>query len=682
MSLKIVGIDLNKYSSNLKEMSYSLTLIDENLRVLYQRRSISFPYLIRFIKMSKPKYLALDNIQEIAPNKKALTRLFELIPKNTEIVQVTMISDRSSVRLSKLVSENIEKVDKKLDSLETSYYCAVLALKGFGYVIRPFYDHVKLSVSRSRHPGKGGQSQMRYQRLNQIYVREATEEIKKKLDEYGIEYDLFMRKTKYGYLKGLFFIYDDLNRVKKILREIPEMDVKISVKRNVGGFIYTSINERGVFEAIRKNKPMIVGIDPGITTGIACIDLSGKVLLLKSGKELSKSEILKELLSVGRPMLICSDVHPAPSFVEKIASTMKVPVYTSGKILSLSEKKKIVEDFINKYDKTVVVKSSHERDALAAAIKAFMNFRNKFQKVEDKISKEGIPVPPDEVKAMVMMGQSISDAIKNIISSKESPEKRISKVKEVEPPSHERELEILNRKLQRYRDEIKVLRRENEELRNSLKRERKEIERLEAILERRTKETYLKIARDEEIKKRDRIIRELREEIRALKNEIERMKNEIESMWNLKRLESDPNFIVMRAFDSLKGDDIDKVVGKYGMGKGEVIYVKDGTYGGKYALEILEKFKVKAVITEKNLPHNLIQTLKNREVPVISSKEFKSIRKHGDFVVANRDEVENKINEEVKKIRDEMRKEYEKEIMKVIEDYRRVRLKNKTSETY
>ncbi|MHA1596144.1 MAG: DUF460 domain-containing protein [Candidatus Asgardarchaeia archaeon] len=678
MSLKVAGIDINKYSSILKEMSYSLTLIDENLRVLYQRRSISFPFMVRFIRMTKPKYLALDSIQEVAPNKKALTRLFELLPKDTEIVQVTMISDKSSVRLSKLVSENIEKVEKKLDSLETSYYCAVLALKGFGYVVRPFYDHVKLSVSRSRHPGKGGQSQMRYQRLNQVYVREVTEEIKNKLDEYGMDYDLFMRKTKYGYLKGLFFIYDDIDKVKKIVKEIPEKDVKIIVKRNVGGFIYTSINEKGVFEAIRKGRPMIVGIDPGITTGVACIDLSGNILLLKSGKELSKSEILKEFLSVGRPVLVCSDVHPAPSFVEKIASTMKVPVYTSGKILSSSEKRRIVEEFINKYDKTIVVKSPHERDALAAAIKAFMNFRNKFQKVDDKISKERIPVSPDEVKAMVMMGQSISDAIRSLISSKEHPEKRISKVKKVEPPSYERELEALNRKLQRYKDEIEVLRRENEELRDSLMRWKKEIERLEAILERRTREIYLKIAKDEEIKKRDRIIKELREENRALKNEIERMKNEIEGMWSLKRLESDPNFIVMRAFDSLKGDDIDKVVKKYGMGKGEVIYVKDGTYGGKYALEMLKKFGVKAIITEKNLPHNLVQSLKSMEVPVMSSREFRSIKKHGDFVVAKRDEVEDKIDEEIGKIRDEMRKEYEKEIMKVIEDYRRVRFKNKS----
>ncbi|MHA1627270.1 MAG: DUF460 domain-containing protein [Candidatus Asgardarchaeia archaeon] len=678
MSLKVAGIDINKYSSILKEMSYSLTLIDENLRVLYQRRSISFPFMVRFIRMTKPKYLALDSIQEVAPNKKALTRLFELLPKDTEIVQVTMISDKSSVRLSKLVSENIEKVEKKLDSLETSYYCAVLALKGFGYVVRPFYDHVKLSVSRSRHPGKGGQSQMRYQRLNQVYVREVTEEIKNKLDEYGMDYDLFMRKTKYGYLKGLFFIYDDIDKVKKIVKEIPEKDVKIIVKRNVGGFIYTSINEKGVFEAIRKDRPMIVGIDPGITTGVACIDLSGNILLLKSGKELSKSEILKEFLSVGRPVLVCSDVHPAPSFVEKIASTMKVPVYTSGKILSSSEKRRIVEEFINKYDKTIVVKSPHERDALAAAIKAFMNFRNKFQKVDDKISKERIPVSPDEVKAMVMMGQSISDAIRSLISSKEHPEKRISKVKKVEPPSYERELEALNRKLQRYKDEIEVLRRENEELRDSLMRWKKEIERLEAILERRTREIYLKIAKDEEIKKRDRIIKELREENRALKNEIERMKNEIEGMWSLKRLESDPNFIVMRAFDSLKGDDIDKVVKKYGMGKGEVIYVKDGTYGGKYALEMLKKFGVKAIITEKNLPHNLVQSLKSMEVPVMSSREFRSIKKHGDFVVAKRDEVEDKIDEEIGKIRDEMRKEYEKEIMKVIEDYRRVRFKNKS----
>ena len=59
-------------------------------------------------------------------------------------------------------------------------------------------------------------------------------------------------------------------------------------------------------------------------------------------------------------------------------------------------------------------KNDHERDALAAAASAFKKYRNKFSQVEKKVPAE---IDPDEVKALVVRGYSIENAIAEFVPS-------------------------------------------------------------------------------------------------------------------------------------------------------------------------------------------------------------------------------------------------------------------------
>ncbi|MCX8184016.1 MAG: DUF460 domain-containing protein, partial [Crenarchaeota archaeon] len=56
----------------------------------------------------------------------------------------------------------------------------------------------------------------------------------------------------------------------------------------------------------------IIGFDPGTTAGLAVINLSGELLLLKSLRHWNRSSIILEALSVGDPILIATDRAEAP----------------------------------------------------------------------------------------------------------------------------------------------------------------------------------------------------------------------------------------------------------------------------------------------------------------------------------------------------------------------------------
>ena len=74
--------------------------------------------------------------------------------------------------------------------------------------------------------------------------------------------------------------------------------------------------------------PIIVGFDPGLTVGIAILDLNGNLLFLSSYKEISKSEIIKTIMKFGRAILIATDVENSPKAVRKLATSLNSKIFS------------------------------------------------------------------------------------------------------------------------------------------------------------------------------------------------------------------------------------------------------------------------------------------------------------------------------------------------------------------
>ena len=135
-------------------------------------------------------------------------------------------------------------------------------------------------------------------------------------------------------------------------------------------------------------KPLIVGIDPGVTTGVVIFDLDGELVSVSSKKSLSKSDISSFVSKFGKPAIVASDVSLPPKLLEKIASAFGAKLVFPKNSFSRKEKAKIARAYQKFYGK--MWKNIHERDALVAGYYCWKKIRPRILKLESKLKKLGI----------------------------------------------------------------------------------------------------------------------------------------------------------------------------------------------------------------------------------------------------------------------------------------------------
>lgn len=123
-------------------------------------------------------------------------------------------------------------------------------------------------------------------------------------------------------------------------------------------------------------KPLIVGVDPGANIGIAIFDFKGNIISTYAQKHASKDDIIKHISEFGKPIIVASDVNPAPQLVRRIASMTSSRMFYPEKSMTTKEKNKLVGKF--RQD----IKDIHVKDAFAAGYKAFKTYRSLLNKVE------------------------------------------------------------------------------------------------------------------------------------------------------------------------------------------------------------------------------------------------------------------------------------------------------------
>jgi uncharacterized protein len=143
---------------------------------------------------------------------------------------------------------------------------------------------------------------------------------------------------------------------------------------------------------------IIVGIDPGIKTGYAILDLNGSYVAGGCEKEASDERMVREVSRFGVPVLIASDTHPPSSFVSKIAARLNVRV-CSPKVSMLKEEKRVIGRHID---------DPHTRDAYAAAVKAYRKHQNRLRQIDCM----DLPIADkDSLKRMAITGHRIADKL-------------------------------------------------------------------------------------------------------------------------------------------------------------------------------------------------------------------------------------------------------------------------------
>jgi predicted RNase H-like nuclease (RuvC/YqgF family) len=362
----------------------------------------------------------------------------------------------------------------------------------------------------------------------------------------------------------------------------------------------------------------IVGIDPGTTVGIAMIDLLGKPVEVFSAKNYSISDTIAWIAARGRPLIVASDVTPTPAMVKKISSVFASPVHDLDESLSTDEKIALTKGEDYEY------KNAHERDALAACVNAFRHYKRKFTQVQKK-TPAGVNV--EAVKAMVVKGVSISAAIDRLIAPEEAKEQVTEEPRQSEGDSgveRERESKTILRLRGLLKDKdarIELLEERMKALETRLEEEERERERLKRRLNSTRSASTRELKKAEEIRKRDRAIESLRAEVSAREHEKAELRRIIDDLKGRGKREvrGGKRITVIQAFSHDAILDADR---KYGLKKGDVVFLKDGSGGGTSTAELLAKKGVVAVIYGGELSHFAADTFSQFDIPAFSTHEL------------------------------------------------------------
>jgi len=398
----IIGIDING-----RRFSYAVF----NNGDIIERGTVDPQDLIRIVKRIRPSAIAVDNIGEVMELSPGIIKRLGRLPFNVYLVQVTRVSPDTEESMEVLVNKYFGLSIGKLDPDTTAEYLARLCSMGVGSIVKVYEPETRIVIKASISTTPGGMSRNRFERNIAHRIRYLAKEIKERLEKDGVDYDMFIAPESEGLRSVVFIAYADRTTIRSIIKPRRSMDVKVIVESVPSDSIkFASLTETEAVEVggAIKDRKLIVGIDPGIVTGLAILDMNGNVLTLHSGKNLSRRHVLRIVYQYGTPILVAVDTAKPSDYAKKLAAMIGAVLYYPDKDLSISEKSEIAVKISR--EQGIVVKDPHMRDALAAAYKSFIQLKPKLDRVEDEV-RRSIARVIDEAKALVIKGMPIKQAV-------------------------------------------------------------------------------------------------------------------------------------------------------------------------------------------------------------------------------------------------------------------------------
>jgi len=146
----------------------------------------------------------------------------------------------------------------------------------------------------------------------------------------------------------------------------------------------------------------IVGIDPGVKTGLAIISLDGDVMFIDSRRNFSKSEIVDTISMYGEPVVVATDVIRSPGMIKKMSASFSARIFSPSRRLKKIEKERMAGRL------KLRCNDHHERDAVLAAVLAKRRFQTLFSKIDKILEKKGLSHLSDDVKGMMVKRKAVN----------------------------------------------------------------------------------------------------------------------------------------------------------------------------------------------------------------------------------------------------------------------------------
>lgn len=441
---------------------------------------------------------------------------------------------------------------------------------------------------------------------------------------------------------------------------------------------------------------VIVGFDPGLTVGIAILDLSGNLMSLTSFKEISRAEVINHIMSYGRALIIASDVYPPPKSVKKLATALNSKIYSPSKLLSVESKKELVDSFIQTTDH--LIENAHQRDALAAAIKTYKHYEKKLHQIEKRtrelnLSSEKI----DHIKNLVITGTPITKAINEVMNEKtlffipteqeKAREEYENEHNSIEPKinsledsnSKKSEFETISKLKKRIRIQekqiknqegiIKNLRDKNKIYRNKIQKNKKELTRLKFRIEKLHSEYSQGILLKKELSSKLELIKKLINQYNQEKIRRKKLEENLKSIQKIKNWEISENSVPVKIVKSFTKDGIKKASDYWKIRKGDVILLTSSKGGGSTTAALLVEIGLRAIIVQDKMSHQAKEVFERENIPVISADKLET-KLVDEFAIVKYENLKDEIDKWNIKIKELRKKEEEKKLWTVIDEYR------------
>jgi len=367
---------------------------------------------------------------------------------------------------------------------------------------------------------------------------------------------------------------------------------------------------------------LIAGIDPGVTCGLAVLTLDGVPVYVSSQRGWTLSDILKMLMDLGEPIIISSDVSPAPELVGKLSKTLNANVFTPLMSLGTVEKQHLAKNLAESYG--VKLSNSHEIDALAAALKAYNHFRNKFEQIELRVKELGYKVSVEDVRALVIKGYTINRAISYLTAKpKEAglPPIPVSKI-----PREERLKNLvdeLKERLTFYQGEIKRQQTENKEMRKRVRSLKRELSDLQGKIDEIRSEQLYQIRREREYQRLQDDIESLKRRLSEYSATLDEYKQRFDALQRLRELQSKGELAPLKPIESFTREGLEKAFRLYEIKLGDYVLLMDAGGGGPTTAKTLARKGVKVIVSQTAMSHQAREEFAKHDVPVIRAAEVK-----------------------------------------------------------
>jgi len=644
-----MGVDIESGSPEGGNARYSLVVIKCGGPLVYKAESSSLARLIRVAWDYRPRRLGVDNVYELGGDERRLSKVLSLLPPDLEVFQVTLVDGvfldvREVARRAGIVEDF-----SKMNPLRTSFVTAMLACMGYGTSVRSVEEKTVVYVSKLRSHSSGGWSQQRYQRRVRAAIYNVATSIKEALDRMGLDYDYYYKESRGGLESAIFTVYAPRDVVRSLVKEVRGPDYIVKVKP-----VYRSRLLMAMRGESFQSKPLIVGVDPGVTTGVALVDLEGRILHVTSIRAVDRGSIVELISRYGKPVVVSVDVSEVPESVRKLATQLGASIYTPPHDLSVVEKRDLVERFAGE----VKLRDSHERDALAAAYRAYLSLREKLESVEEKLRDMGAEVDREEVKRWVLEGLSLAEALERAL------EKAIEDVGSKRGEARREGRRVQQVDVTEYIVEIERLKAQ----RDSLEARVRELEESLKDYERRLRDMHssikVEIARDAEIARLKSRVEVLEREVDRLRVEKEKLEEELARVAKTITLVSSGELIVARRISILTVRNLRR---DEGVKTWDVVVVDNANMFEIEAVGELAKMGVKAVLLQ-DVSSPLANALRERLIPALDVKHYKVDEINGVVL------VQSKVLEDAIAERERLKASRKPpDIERIIEEYRRGR---------